>query len=181
MEKYWKHSNWGKFKYEEETLIGEIPLPEFNIFNLENLAPENGKYELTLQVEPKKFSPKISHIQIIENLIKNQKEIVSKIPTALWNDFNGIGPDSGMWWNGDIEEVLEGMEEKELSKESDINSLLSLSGIWIHEEFTNFETPLIELAFHASFEEEHGVGILTDSNTIIGAGYIMDVSPYENA
>jgi hypothetical protein len=37
--------------------------------------------------------------------------------------------------------------------------------------------PLAELSFHAAFEEEHGVGILTDGRQVVGIGYLADVEP----
>jgi hypothetical protein len=34
------------------------------------------------------------------------------------------------------------------------------------------------LSFHAAFEENHGVGVLTDGETIVGTGYGADVTPF---
>jgi hypothetical protein len=42
-----------------------------------------------------------------------------------------------------------------------------------------YEKPVVELSFHAAFEEEHGVGVLTDGNTILGTGYSVDVRPFK--
>ena len=39
--------------------------------------------------------------------------------------------------------------------------------------------PLVELSFHAAFEEEHGVSVLTDGDSILGTGYYLDVVPYD--
>jgi hypothetical protein len=35
------------------------------------------------------------------------------------------------------------------------------------------------LAFEAPFEEEHGVGVLTDGVAILGTGYRYDVTPFK--
>jgi len=41
--------------------------------------------------------------------------------------------------------------------------------------------PLVELSFAAAFEEEHGVGILTDGKTIVGIGYTSNVTPFKKS
>ena len=181
MEKCWSHNTWGEFKFQEGAYVGSIPLPEFNKFSLKNLVPGDGKYELAMRADDETLLPIEKHVEMIERLITNQKEIAMKIPAALWADFHGVGPYSGMWWHGSIEEVMEDLEDKELKNENDIYSLMNLSKIWLREEFSTFNQPIIELAFNASFEVEHGVGILTDANTIIGTGYIVSASPYKSA
>jgi malic enzyme len=36
---------------------------------------------------------------------------------------------------------------------------------------------IVALSLHADFEEEHGVGVLTDGEAILGLGYSADVLP----
>ena len=37
----------------------------------------------------------------------------------------------------------------------------------------------IEQIREATFDPEHGIGLLTDGHQILGTGYQMDVSPFE--
>jgi hypothetical protein len=48
----------------------------------------------------------------------------------------------------------------------------------IRESLYEHKKPIAELTFSAGFEPEHGVGILTDGNTILGTSYASDVLPY---
>ena len=50
----------------------------------------------------------------------------------------------------------------------------------MHNEVDGYDKPIVELSFGAAFEEEHGVGILTDGAKIIGIGYSYDVTPFES-
>jgi hypothetical protein len=35
------------------------------------------------------------------------------------------------------------------------------------------------LSFRAAFEQEHGVGVLTDGQTVLGFGYSGEATPFE--
>ena len=56
-----------------------------------------------------------------------------------------------------------------------------LSRITVRQDVPGCEGPVVELSFHAAFEVEHGVGVLTDGETILGLGYSADVTPFEAA
>ena len=64
-------------------------------------------------------------------------------------------------------------------KAADVPRLMQLTNISIAKPRRGQDKPLAELSFAAAFEEEHGVGILTDGKAIIGIGYSSDVTPFK--
>jgi hypothetical protein len=107
---------------------------------------------------------------------------VHKIKIALWNDFTGRGPRTGVWWHGSMDElteVLQGVADlPPPAKPDDIPAYLQLFQINIRNDVHQYDGLVAELCFHAPFEEEHNVGILTDGQEIIGIGHHLDVSPF---
>ena len=57
---------------------------------------------------------------------------------------------------------------------------MRLSRVWVRKKVERWNGPLVELSFHAAFEPEHGVGILTDGEAILGTGYDYDVTPFKS-
>jgi hypothetical protein len=57
---------------------------------------------------------------------------------------------------------------------------MRLSRVWVRKEMEGRAGLLVELSFHAAFEPEHGVGVLTDGDSIVGTGYDYDVTPFES-
>jgi hypothetical protein len=57
---------------------------------------------------------------------------------------------------------------------------MRLSSICVRPRVEGYDKPIVELRFAAAFEEEHGVGVLTDGGKILGTGYSVDVTPYES-
>ena len=58
--------------------------------------------------------------------------------------------------------------------------VMRLSQIAIRKQIHGYERPVVEMSFAAAFEEEHGVGILTDGKTILGTGYQSSVSLFKD-
>ena len=102
-----------------------------------------------------------------------------------------------MWWHGKLKEIEK--QTSPLKAPKDLLDLLQLDIIYIQKPQPGRSDPFIlnpfngkkvkappraavpasaELEFHAAFEEEHGVGILTDCNSILGIGYSTDVTPF---
>ena len=88
-----------------------------------------------------------------------------------------------MWWHGDLDQVADGLEDAELTppkKADDMFKLMNFAGIRVHPSVHRFKKPIAELYFGAAFEEEHGVGVLTDGERILGTGYSLDVTPFKD-
>src|SRR3954464_3212353 len=100
------------------------------------------------------------------------------------------------WWHGDLGNVIDwGMGAQERLKSAlpwvtaDLPLLagpdalrhwMRLSRIWVRKKVERWNGPLVELSFTAAFEPEHGVGILTDGDAIVGTGYDYDVTPFKS-
>ncbi len=104
---------------------------------------------------------------------------------AMWRDLHGRGRDSGMWWHGDLETVNRNIARamgdrspQQLSKPEDLYDLMGAETVLIREATYLFERPSATICFEAAFDEEHGVGILTDGTRVFGTGYQLDVTPY---
>jgi hypothetical protein len=184
MKPTWKHPQLGTFTHDGELgWVGVGKLPAFDIFTWETEdEPPNGKYEVMFDSEDA-TEPSAAAAALAVSVITHQKQLAQLVIQALWDDFNGRGPKSGMWWSGDMKQVEEvfGYDDRPApSGPNDLLSAMRFTGVTIREEIYDYEGPVAELHFAAVFEEEHAVGILTDGSKIIGTGYSSDVTPFES-
>lgn len=184
MESTWNHPAWGTFLYDGIAWTNTIEVVAFTRFSYDSEYGDTSRpaslYELSFEVDEEGDPPSREGVELAERLLANQGTLVETIAQALWNDFNGEGQDSGMWWRGAPDEVMEGLEDDfSLDGPGDIFSLLQVDSIVIYESVYDYEGPLAEIRFHAPFEEEHGVGVLTDGASIVGTGYAVSVTPFD--
>ncbi|MDB5318495.1 MAG: hypothetical protein JWN40_126 [Phycisphaerales bacterium] len=186
MGKTWEHPQLGKLEYDRgrDAWTGTIGVPAFRAFTHtgdDDHVP--GHCELTLEAEDDSDTPSPAAVAMALKLLAAQEKLVEALTTTLWDDFNGRGPRTGMWWHGDLSQVLENGEEEEVPPLSSASALLGWmhpTGIVVrHSGIRSDQPPLIELTCSAVFEEEHGVGILTDGERVLGTGYIYDVEPFQ--
>lgn len=52
-------------------------------------------------------------------------------------------------------------------------------GHLLRKSVDGYDEPIVELSFSAPFEDEHGVGVMTDGQSVLGIGYSCDVTPFE--
>ena len=181
----WKHSELGTFKHDGELgWVGECDLPAFNIFTYESDDEEiTGKCEVVFDSEDEETEPSDAAAALAALVVANQKKLAPLVTKAMWEDFNGRGPKTGMWWSGDMKQVAEvfGYSERPCpTSPDDLLPAMRLSSITVHEEMHDYDGPVVELHFRAVFEMEHGIGVLTDGNKIVGLGYSCDVTPFES-
>lgn len=182
----WEHPKLGKFKYGFTGWDGVAKAPGFDVFRYDNGLGDqrkpNGKYELTFYGDDEDDVPSAAAVAVALKVLGAQDELPAKVMKALWDDFNGRGPDTGMWWRDDLGQVAEAMEDSGVDEPpgsaDDLRKVLWLGSINIHKSVDGYEKPVAELSFSAAFEEEHGVGVLTDGRKILGLGYSSDVTPY---
>ncbi|MBA3274142.1 MAG: hypothetical protein H0T11_09760 [Chthoniobacterales bacterium] len=186
MAKTWSHPKLGRFEYEGMGWSRIVDLPVFKAFSYDtgysNAPRSTGKHSLVFGASSESEVPPPDEIELAEAILSNQKDLVGVVTSALWEDFNGRRPDSGMWWHGDFETVARSFKELRLSppsKADDLLPTLQLNKILIPRRFPDYEKLLAELNFHAAFEEEHGVSVLTDGQSVLGAGYNLDVLPFD--
>lgn len=178
----WTHPKLGEFKFskQDSAWIGTVDAPAFAIFTWELKTPRT-QFDLEFYVEDASQEPSVEGVEIALSILAAQKELASNIPKALWDDFKGNQPGSGMWWHDDLEEVAAnfGYDDRPAPKApNDLLPVMRLGGIIIHEEMGEDEKPVAELCFGAVFEEEHGIGVLTDGKSILGLGYSGDAVPF---
>lgn len=183
MQSTWNHPAWGTFVYDGIAWTNTVEAAAFTRFSYDSgygdTSRPTGLYELHFEVGEEGDLPSREGVELAERLLANQATLAETIAEALWNDFNGEGPHSGMWWHGEPEEVLEGIEDEfSLDTPEDIFSLLQVDAIVIYESVYDYDGPLAEVRFHAPFEEEHGIGVLTDGTSIVGTGYAVSVTPF---
>jgi hypothetical protein len=126
--------------------------------------------------------PSAAAVKLALRVIANQAELPALVTSALWEEFNGRGPKSEMWWHGDMGQVAENFgyaDRPAPTRPDDLPPVMRFTGLTIRESLYEYKKPIAELTFSAVFEEEHGVGILTDGNTILGTGYSCQASPYD--
>ena len=178
----WEHPELGRFEHDGVAWTRTVKTPGFKPFRYEGTST---KCELGFETRDENEPPSREAVAVAERVLANQAALVAKVAQALWDDFTGKGPDSGMYWHGDLDSLADGMEFEETlkppKKPADVPRLLQLTNISVAKPRRGQDKPLAELSFAAAFEEEHGVGILTDGRTILGIGYSSDVSPFKKS
>ena len=198
MSSTWNHALLGRFTYNEDerSWNGTIEIPAFRPFawdtGYSNAPRSQDWYDLSFEigeeswdedededegedmdeeVEAEAEVPSPEMVHLVLEILANQEILVPAVTQALWDDFNGVEK-SNMWWHGHLDRVVAAMNAEEAPQEpSDLLGEMQLSSLSVRKEFDHHDGPAVILNFHASFEEEHGVGILTDGQTILGLGY----------
>ena len=176
----WDHPELGRFEYDGTAWTRTVKTPAFKPFRYEG---SSSKCELQFETDDESERPSPEAVAMAERVLANQEGLAAKVTAALWDDFTGRGPDSGMYWHGDLASLADGMEFEDTlkppKKAADLPRLLQLTNITVRKPSRRGGETLAELSFAAAFEEEHGVGILTDGKAIVGIGYIADVTPFK--
>jgi len=180
--KTWKHPKLGEFAADSSGWSTTAKFPAFKKFSYDtgytNARRSTGKVDLGLRYfmmnDPVPSAPPAEMVALLDRLLSDPAALVDRVVVALWEDFNGRGPNSGMWWHGGMEEIHKTFRRMRLPppKGSDgLLPVLQLTGVTVFKEWWEHPTPIGYLDFHAAFEEEHGVSILTGSDEILGTGY----------
>ena len=79
-----------------------------------------------------------------------------------------------MWWHGHLDEVNADLKQP-IVREGDLPARLRPYNLTLGSK----GEPWVMINFHADYEEEHGVGVLTNGTRVLGIGYSTDVTPYK--
>src|SRR5262245_42689615 len=113
----WTHPEWGRFKFDGDAWSKTINVPAFKSFSYDagdrNLRRSRGQPTLAVGADDADDVPSPAAIKLAGKVLANQAELVATVVKALWKDFNGRGPNSGMWWHGVLTQVAEGMETEQ--------------------------------------------------------------------
>ena len=177
----WTHPDFGTFKFDRDydAWVTTVKAPAFDAFKWEQ--EPTGECDLLIEADDQKDIPSKAALAVAARVLAAQAELPGKVIRALWDDFNGRGGDSGMWWHGDMEQVAEMSGDHPVPKRpEDFLSAMDFLRIVIRKEADGYEKPVAELTFAAAFEEEHGVGVLTDGKDILGTGYMGDAAVFDS-
>src|SRR5690349_21423027 len=104
MAKKWKHRTLGEFAVDGSVWMRKMKVPAFAAFSYDtgysNAPRSTGEITLTLSTWfgiDHLDEPTPGMIAVAEKIVGDPEETVGKVVAALWEDFNGRGPDSGMW------------------------------------------------------------------------------------
>jgi hypothetical protein len=179
----WDHPELGRFKYDGAFWTRIVDVPAFKAFAYDTgfgKGPSKGKHKLEFMAYDETDLPSTAAIALALKVLANQAELVATVAQALWDDFSGRGPDSGMWWHGDLEQVAEAMyPEEPPTAPDDLLAVMQVSRITVHKGVHGDDKPIVELSFRAAFEQEHGVGVLSDGQAVLGFGYSGEATPFE--
>ncbi len=187
----WEDDQLGIFKFDRYEWSRMFELPAFSVFRydgIEKPAANAGSpfVELMFEADDEEDIPTEEEIAVARLTINNHQNLLNEGIVALFNDILGKEPDSGMWWHLDIKHVREiivarlvGSHANPLIKPEDLHMLMGQPSILVQESNCGYDQPCAIIRVEAIFEPEHGIGLLTDGNRILGTGYQMDVSPFE--
>lgn len=176
----WDHAELGRFTHDGTAWTRSVKTPAFKPFRYDGAS---SKCDLSFETDDESELPSPDAVAVGQRVLANQEALAAKVVAALWDDFTGKGPKSGMYWHGDLDAVAEGMEFEDTlkppKKAADLPRLMQLTNITIPKRRRGQDKPLAELSFAAAFEEEHGLGILTDGKSVLGIGYMADVTLFK--
>lgn len=190
----WKHPTLGVFTFDYVGWDREISMPAFRPFRYVwgGSLRSRTKFSLNFSAEDKlddscPETPTKRAIQVADRVIANQYLLAKRLLNAVWRDLHGRGPETGMWWHGDLATVHESIESSygmgkpmPLNVKEDLFDIMSVTSVSIENEVYRYEKPCAIICFDTAIDPEHGLGILTDGTRILGVGY-QDAKPYRKS
>ncbi len=170
----WEHPQLGGFTYDPDSLCWcSVPGNALEA-SLQFRVDDEDDGGTTSQ--PSDAAAELAYI-----VYQARRPLEQKVAQALWLNFLGQGPKSGMWWQGRLDEVREALAFhgcRAPENPTEVGELISLSGITV-DDSDRRGPPSAQIWFSAKFEQEHGVGALTDGHSILGLGYAEEAAPFE--
>lgn len=110
--------------------------------------------------------------------VSNFGNLIQAAMEALLKYFHGSGPDSGMWWHDAGDQVKQIVSRKfpanKLETADDLFALMTPPTIFVPE----FGDGSAVIGCESAIDLEHGIGILTDGEKVIGLGYRTDPTKF---
>ena len=172
------HPTLGLLRWDDEfhEYVAEVELAGWHLFSYGGKGDvrQELRFPFDQDVTPEQAA-------VAEKIVANGIRLVDAVTGALWDEFSGLGPETGHWWHGDLATVALHAEKNglpPLDSATALRSHMHGAGVDIRAA-ANGRPAVAELRFEASFEPEHGVGVLTDGERVLGLGYSSDVEPFE--
>jgi hypothetical protein len=197
MPKSWSHPRIGTLTHDDIWWRREIVVPSLTPFTYVDVArrgynPPPEPFELVLQCESEEMEPNEEMASLAATILDNESRLVPRLLDAVWADLNGRGPDSGMWWHGDLPnayrggnwasvafDALRGFGLPVPTSAEDLLQVLRPDELTIRRDFSPPKPWIGEFSFYSGFDVEHGVGVLTDGVDILGVGYSSDATRFK--
>lgn len=178
----WVHAKFGQLKGGSGGWSATVNVPEFALFSYDtgypNAPRSNGDVGLGMHYHlmdaQVPATPPPEMVALLDKVLADPRALVDRVVNALWDEFNGRGPDSGVWWHGNMKTINEQFDSAGLpppKRADDLLPALQLTGLSIFNEWWDYPRPILYLDFHAAFEEEHGLAMLGDGDRMLGAGF----------
>lgn len=177
----WTHPELGTFEF-DHGWNKELSVPAFNLFRYASWNRRPDAFpELSFVVPHEHVLPSAEAIGLALAVLTNQTSLARAVSASMWDELNGRGPETGMWWHGIVKGRWGDWQGGPIpEKEEELWEIMRLDSIVIGEGLFPMRRGkvLIDLCFAAAFEEEHGVGFLSDGNEILGIGYFAEADPF---
>lgn len=181
----WTHPNLGEFTFETYAWEAEFESSKFRQFTYFGYDWQRAEYEPQIKFEANDEnevpSPEVAELG--RKVAENHEMLIDQALELLLEDFRGTSSESGMWWHGNMDQVLESVADDpkapdKLGAVEDLYHHLGQPGILVQESGYGYDAPCAIIGFEASFDPEHGLGFLTDGDRIIGIGYRSDAGAF---
>ncbi len=188
MESSWAHPNLGVFENDGYEWTQTRTVEGFEAYSYKPRYPDftAGRVSLSFPIDDENPGPPAPEaIDLMARILGDLPAWAERVKAAVWDDFMGRGPDSGMYWHGHLEEVMDVFDHFDaedgipaLESADQVPAWLCLNGIRVDRDWEASGSYIAHLLFHAAFDEEHGLGVLTDGEKVLGIGYQGDASPF---
>lgn len=189
--KTFTHKALGSFKlreyFDELRWEADLELPAFAAFKYSANGNVRRSRKVPVAIYCDEPPPKVA-VKMLTTIKASQKKLVKNICDAFFRDLHQQGCDDlrgpddgyGMWWSRDpvtvalsCREVLEErVKHDRIWHPEDLLAVLYEPSIEIYPSMTDADgivRTLIDMG--AEFDDEHGVGVLTDGKKVLNLGY----------
>jgi hypothetical protein len=178
----WDHPRLGRFTCRFDEWEGEVEAAGFDAFTWRRDEDDPpGRYELRFDADDPGDVPSDAAVAVAVRVHTNHEALAREVARALWAEFDGRGPESSIWGHYGTDQLAAAFADNRLpppAEPDDLRRGLKLLWVAVRKGVDGYPRPVAELAFAAAFDEEHGLGVLTDGEKVIGTGFHGDVAPY---
>ena len=181
-----KHPTLGNLAYreEDEAWCGNARFDFLMRFSYPEGDAPSDLVDVLIEGSPTETKPSEELVAVADQCLANFQDLVFSAMDHLIRDIDGNGPDSGVWWHDELEQVLDIINEETsqplaLKSRDDLFRLLTPPDLRVQPYGYGFNKPCGIIGCESAIDIEHGVGWLTNGTRILGLGQRSDPSPFE--
>lgn len=181
----WNHPTFGEMTFETYAWSTEFQSEKFRQFTYFGYEWQRAEYVSRIQFEAEDETdiPNDEIVEVGRKVAENHESLIEQALVILLEDFRGTSRESGMWWHGGMDQVVESVADDpkapdRLETTQDLYHHLGLPSIFVQSSGYGYDAPCAIIGFEASFDPERGVGFLTDGEQILGVGYRGDAGAF---